>query len=62
VRETTNIVLCCSQQDKKIWAAWEMLFLFRAAKNQFLSTISCSWNVQVRSTVQGLQKTLTLGI
>ncbi len=39
-----------------------MLFLFRAAKNWFLPTISCSWKVQVRSTVRGLQKTLTLGI
>jgi hypothetical protein len=62
VRETTNIVLCCSQQDEKFCAAWEMLFLFRAAKNQFLPTISCSWIVQVRSTVRGLQKTQTLGI
>jgi hypothetical protein len=58
VRETTNIVLCCSQQDKFFWPAWEMLFLFWAAKNQSLTTISCSWNVQVISTVQGLQKTL----
>jgi hypothetical protein len=64
VRETTNIVLflCCSQQDKKIWAAWEMLMLFWAAKNRFLTTISCSWNVQVSSTVRGLQKILTQGI
>jgi hypothetical protein len=62
VRETTNIVLCCSQQDKFFWAAWEMLMLFWAAKNCFLTTISYSWNVQVSSTVQGLQKTLTQGI
>ena len=39
-----------------------MLFLFREAKNRSLTTISCSWNVQVRSTVRGLQKPLTLGI
>jgi hypothetical protein len=43
-------------------AAWEMLLFFWAAKNRFLTTISCSWNVWVGSTVRGLQKTLTQGI
>ncbi len=62
VRETTNIVLCCSLLYNFFCAAWEMLYLFREAKNQSLTTISCSWNVQVRSTVRGLQKMLTLGI
>ncbi len=61
--EKQPILFCAAlYYIKKIGAAWEMLFLFREAKNWSLTTISCSWNVQVRSTVRGLQKTLTLGI
>jgi hypothetical protein len=39
-----------------------MLLFFWAAKNWFLTTISCSWNVWVGSTVRGLQKLQTQGI
>jgi hypothetical protein len=54
--------LCCSLLYRFFCAAWEMLFLFWKAKNQSSTTIRCSWNVQDRSTVRGLQKTLTLDI
>ncbi len=50
-----------STRLNKFWVAWEILF-FWAAKSWFLTTISCSWNVWVGSTVRGLQETLTQGI